>query len=118
MAAGTVEIDFSNGQHLSIYSAAAAPVGSYSVCSLTGTASSTTTTFDFTLLSDVYITDIICTVSVGGQIEFENTRTGQRGGRILTSVTTYVVSNVNRIVPPIKLKGGVPYRVVQTAVQS
>jgi hypothetical protein len=118
MAAGTVEIDFSNGQHLSIYSGASQAVNSYSVCSLTGTASSATTTYDFTLLSDATITDILCTVSVSGQIEFQNMNTQERGGRIMTSVTTYVITNVNRIIPRIKLKGGVPYRIVQTVIQA
>jgi len=118
MAAGTVEIDFSNGQHLSIYQASTQAVNSYVVNSLSTTASAATTTYDFVLLSDAYITDILCTVSVSGQIEFQNMDNQQRGGRIMTSVTTYVITNVNRIIPRIRLKGGVPYRVVETVVQA
>lgn len=114
MAASTYSIQLKNGQTLSVYQASSQAVGSSPVCSLTGPASSSTTTTDFVPASDTCIDKIVVPAALtAGSIEIYNVTKSQRSGKTVSDLSIYLVANALLTPPKICFRGGQTYRLMQ-----
>lgn len=115
MAASTYSIVLSNGQTISIYQASSQAVNSSPVCSLTGSASSTTTTTDFSPMSDACVVDVVVTSALtAGGVEVMNVSTGTRTNRGYANLEVFLTTNTTRKPAKICFRKGQIYRFIQT----
>lgn len=115
MAASAYTITFKNGQTLSVYQAANQAINSSPVCSLFGTAGSTTSTTDFSVAQDTSIDDIVVTAALTqGGIEFYNVTRSQRTGKGIFDLSPWLATNTTRKPPRLNFKAGMTYRLIQT----
>lgn len=115
MAASTYSILLSNGQTISVYQAASQAVNTSPVCSMTGAASSATTTTDFSVMSDCYVSDIIVTAALtAGGIEVYTVSDSNRTQRGWSNLETFLATNTTRKPARIGFRKGKIYRFIQT----
>lgn len=115
MAASAYSILLSNGQTISVYQAANQAVNSSPVCTLTGTAGSTTATTDFSVSSDCHVIDIVVTSALtSGGVEVYNIKKASRTMKGWSNLETFLNTNTTRRPAQIGFRAGTTYRFIQT----